>query len=254
MNSLNMAWLVDSWKPSRDKYLRAWQDAGWKITLWTAGQVDPAAIGVAGVTVREISELMDACENRVFLNYELQHRSHAAASDLVRFAALYAYGGGYADLDVLPNRALATMRCSLPTFGKPQGVPDSIEKYPIFGRPPTAALSIDKVEIRFVCSPPRHELLARIIAQQGRNELAFMRAGGYAKLGVLNHAQRIVTRTGPAMIENVVWMYAREHKRPVSDFLLSAATIDRTPENDAEHMDARYPEILQAARGWQIGS
>jgi len=230
---------VDSWKPSRDKYVRAWQEAGWDVILWHAGQlIDPMPATI--VTHCDARELMRGQPTAAAFAYELAHRSHACAADLFRFAVLYELGGSYVDLDVLPRNACEAT--DHPLFGKPQGAPD-LRTMPIFGRPPTAHLAAEALEIRFVSSPARHDLLARIIAKQLDNETAFIGKGGY-KRGI----DQIVARTGPLMAELVVRGYAREVGMPYSEYLLTGATIDETPENNREHMTERYPEIRAAAR------
>ncbi len=235
-NTLHVCWLVDAWKASRDKYIEAWEYAGWNVCLWHAGNLTCCFPSVA--ELRDVRELVRESPVAYAFDYELRHRSHAAATDLARFAVLHELGGGYADLDVLPRNA----RCSPhdPLFGMPQGAGDEI---PAFQRG-RGALRSEQLEIRFISAPARHPLLARVLQAQALQEMRFIVQGGY-----LGGVGVIVERTGPILVSQVVREYAQEHGRTFGSFLLTNATFDHTPENLREHMTERYAEILAAARG-----
>lgn len=233
MNMLHVCWLIDDWNPSRDKYIDAWSTAGWAVVLWHAGQLTRQPINVI---CRDIRPVMSEAPTRGAFDYEIAHRSHAAAADLVRFELLRRFGGGYADLDVLPKKARMTTDRAL--FGMPQGAGQVIRNYT--GAPPTRT---GQLEIRFVSAMAGDPLITRIVAQQAINEHAFMGKGGYR-----NGVDRIIERTGPIMVTGVVRAYARELGLDWLNFLLRDATIDHTPENLGEHMTFRYPEIVHAAK------
>ena len=240
MKLLHTCWLVDSWKPSREKYLRAWGDAGWHVVLWDMGQLGRTPLD--GVELLNAEPLMHASEVADAFAFEMRHRAHMCAADLFRFVVLHELGGSYADLDILPKNARAAD--AWPLFGQPQGCKPA-NQIPAFGRPHTAELAAESLEIRFVSSPKAHPLIARITAAQALNEHKFAVSGGYLTHGI----DQIVLRTGPMLVAAVARGYAMEVRQPYTDFLIQGATVDATPENDKEHMTLRYPEMLRLAKG-----
>lgn len=241
MKELHVCWLVDDWKPTRDKYIAAWQRAGWRVNLWTLGQCSSTP-STPGLRLYDARSVLSSSPVGAAFEYEMAHRSHAAAADLFRFAVLFELGGAYADLDVLPRDARPAT--SAPLFGMPQGAGKQV---PVFQRR-NLKIDSDQLEIRFVASPENHPLIARVLDTQAANERRFIDSGGYAKHGI----DRIVARTGPVAVERVVRDYAAAVGVAFRAFLLKDATLDRTPENEGEHMTFRYPEIIRAAHAASV--
>lgn len=222
---LHCCWLLDAWKPTREKYLRLWQKAGWDIVLWHGGQIEISPVD--GVELRNAAAIIDGSPIARAYEYEKSFSNHAGCADLFRYELLYTLGGAYADVDIRPGR---NARPSL--F-------DTITN-PMFGRAwlPTRW----HFEIRFIASPKdHHPLLERLRDTAVERTEAFINRGGYEIHGVDN----LLTRTGPVMAESVVKAfvgkgYQRSH-------LLKQATYDNTAENGAEHYTLKHPEIRRLA-------
>lgn len=217
---LHLCWLVDGWKPSRERYLRAWQARGFDCTLWHSGQMTTPP---GDVTLRNAAEIMRGSLVADAYAYELRHRNHAACADLFRFTVLHALGGAYVDIDVLPG-AIASHTLQGPLFGKPTILPG--------------------LEIRFVVASQGHPLLQRIVEQLRRNESDFIDAGGYQQLRAIS----VVDRTGPVAVAKVVREYAKLTGQSYESFILPNVTLDNTPENTREHHNLRFPEIRAIAK------
>jgi len=226
MNDLHMCWFVDAWRDTRNRYLQAWSEAGWHVVLWHAGQLTAAPENVEMVDVREL--LHDAPH----FDYELAHASHAACADLFRFEVLRRLGGGYSDLDVLPNEARAESEAR---FGAPQCNPAALE-------------------IRFLTASSDDPLISAVIEAQHAREEHFLAGGGYGPHYPFARRNdrssrvkdRIPQRTGPALVKKVVQAYADAQHTPFAHYLIPNATIDSTTENHEEHFSASFPKIRRA--------
>jgi FkbM family methyltransferase len=218
---LHFCWLIDAWNPSREKYLRAWQDRGWRCILWHGGQLSESP--VPGVELRNAYDLVQGSIIENAYAYEREHWSHAACADLFRYLVLLKLGGAYVDIDVLPGPdAKASLYSEEPRFGVPN--------------PPVGDIPL---EIRFIFANAEHELMRRLLTQAVSNVRDFLRRGGYSR-----GFGSVVERTGPGMALPVVEQYAQERGRPLQTFLL-VATDDDTPDNNQEH---HGPHRLRPAR------
>lgn len=217
-DKLHFCWLVDPWKTSREKYLKAWQDAGWHCVLWHNGQleVEPA---VPDVELRHVEEILPGSPIEEVFRYELKHRSHASCADLLRYWLVYSLGGAYSDIDILPVDAKPGLEGLL--FGD--------TKY----RP---------LEIRFIHAEPGHELLKEILNTAVHNELQYIRQGGYSKA-----FRDVIGRTGPKVAESVALRYTQSRGETLSKYVLRNAAFEETEENCQEHHDLRFPEMRRAA-------
>lgn len=225
---LHFCWLVDEWKTSREKYLRAWQAAGWSCVLWHGGQL--AASPVEGVELRQAQEIIQGSPIEHALAYERKYKHHAACADLFRYELLCRYGGAYADIDILPGR---TARPDL--FNR-----DDLDI--LFGRNWVNVRWV--LEIRFmVVSKPNHPLLIECRDTAVRHTENFIESGGYPVNGIDN----IMKRTGPLMTEKLAKAYARKNGFQLPHYLMIRATRDTTPENELEHFDKKHEEIRKLA-------
>ena len=228
MPNLHFCWFVDPWKPSREKYLRAWQELGWHCVLWHSGQIIKPA--VPGVELHFVDDFIRGSDIEEVFKYERDHFNHASCADLFRYFVLFKLGGAYADIDVLPDE---------------DAKPTLSSDWPLFGVPNPAWTTL---EIRFIFANVGHELLRRLLKQAGDNERKFK--GGYEVFKFGN----IIKRTGPGMAWPIVEQYAREQGKPVSEFLLQRATFDNTPDNMTEHYTAylaRWLNKLDSQRAQQ---
>lgn len=229
LRTLHGCWLVDPWKPSRERFLRSWLAAGWNVVLWHNGQL--AAAPVEGVELRDAREILERCPTGLqeAFAYELRHENHAACADLFRYAVLFEQGGAYFDIDIKPGPAATPVRLADVTL-------------PAFGQHFTRLAW--HLEIRFIFAPvAKHELFTCLVETAARNTLEFMADGGYAKRGFGN----LLLRTGPQMAEKVVYAYAKQQGVPNTAFLLKNATLDMTPENSEEHYSDKVPRVLEIA-------
>lgn len=213
-------WLVDAWKPSREKYLKAWSDAGWHVVVWHMGQL--GAIPDAPVELQDARQIIEGSPIADVFAYEHRHKSHASCADLFRYEVLIQRGGAYFDMDVFPDRA------------KPV-VPDE----PVFGSVWSRMYSMTReAEIRYISVRAQHDLIALLRDEAVQREMRFIEKGGYKK-GI----DWIVNRTGPGMVNECLkkrW----KGKQPI---FLWKATNDNTPENNNEHMGRSYTNILKVA-------
>ncbi len=208
---LHCCWLIEAWRPSRERYLRAWQDAGFHIVLWHRGQL--LAPPVPGVELRLASEIVTGSRIERAFNYEARYRCHASCADLFRYQVLCARGGAYADIDVLPTLTPADLA----------GAP-----VPQFGHTSTS-----RFEIRFIYAiTPGHPLLQELRDMAAYAEERFIRQGGYDN-DALRYSQ-IVERTGPIMAARLVSRWAHARGRSLIHFQRDA-TYDATHENTTEH-------------------
>ena len=214
---LHFCWLVDPWKSSREQYVRAWQAAGWQCVLWHSGQIQETP--APGVELRNAAEIVRGSIIEKSYEYELRHNSHACCADLFRYQVLYALGGAYADIDVLPGENTTPELPSGPLFGLAER---------------------RRFEIRFIRAPAQHPLLLAILKRVVRNQSFFIRQGGYS-----GGFKNIVERTGPLAARSVVVEFAKDRW---GDFVLPDATIDDTQENRAEGHGLRVSEILSKAK------
>jgi len=214
---LHVCWLLDPWKPSRNKYVAAWSALGFNVHLWHQGQL---AADVPGVSLHDATELISGAPEalREAFQYEEKFRVHAACADLFRYEVLLRHGGTYADLDVYPLQPLLDS-VPFPTFEKDRR---------------------GKLEIRYLAAPVGHELLRRLRDEAVRQESLFMAQGGYrtrADLGA------VLARTGPRMAARVTRAWAKEKNAPYATLLLARAVNARTPENRREHYSRRWSEV-----------
>lgn len=227
MEALNFCWLIDDWKPSREKYLQAWSEKGWPCILWHRGQIRHSP--VAGVELRDARELIEGSRIEEVFAYEAKHLNHASCADLFRYEVLLRHGGVYSDIDIFPDVN------GEPSLLGNQGVPLFCAVFENMWRRP---------EIRFIVSSPGHmTLIERMRDKAVYNTLVFMQSGGYAKHGLDN----IVHRTGPKMAEAEIYDYARELKVSSHSFLIYNAVQDITAENVREHWTAKAPDIQRIA-------
>lgn len=224
---LHFCWLIDDWRPSREKYLQAWSQAGWPCVLWHGGQLRHSP--VAGVELRNAEEIIAGSAIESYFRYEAKHRNHACCADLFRYEVLLRRGGAYSDIDILPGPKAS------PLLLNNQGAPLFCAVFEsMWCRP----------EIRFIVTSPTHMcLIERMRDTAVYNTLSFIENGGYAKLGVDN----IVWRTGPKMAETLIYDYAREQKISSKDFLIYEAVQDVTDENIREHWTEKVPDIEHVA-------
>jgi hypothetical protein len=211
---LHFCWLVDLWKPSREQYLKAWQDAGWHCVLWHSGQVP--SVGVPGVELRLAQDIVHGSMIEEVFAYELTYKSYAACADLFRYLVLYAVGGAYVDIDVLPG---------------PEPVP--LSDTALFGRPSRDPHPDERpsVEIRFIQSKAGDPVLFRLLTQAASNEKEFIKKRGYLRPS----NSRIMARTGPEMAEKVLLDVAQENGVSLCSMLLRGVTEDNTVDNNKEH-------------------
>jgi hypothetical protein len=224
---LHCCWLVDEWKTSRERYLKAWQAAGWSVVLWHNGQL--AASPVEGIELRCADEIISGAPIERALNYERQHKHHAACADLFRYEVLNRFGGAYCDIDILPGRDATPA-----LFNK-----ENIDI--LFGRGWVKPRWV--LEIRFIlCPTVAHPLMLELRDTAVRQSEAFIDSGGYPVHGIDN----IVQRTGPLMAEKLTKAYALRKGFLLKNYLLHA-TRDTTIENTKEHFDKKHPEIRRIA-------
>jgi hypothetical protein len=211
-SDLHLCWFIEAWSPSREKYLRAWQQLGWHCVLWHSGQIEEAP--VPGVELRLVDDLIAGSEIEEVFKYERHYGSHASCADIFRYFVLYKLGGAYVDIDVLPDR-------------KGEVAPGLVVDHPLFAIPEAGpGPMVLAMEIRFIRSPAGHELLQRLVSQALKNEKRYKEKGGYAAL----RGESILHRTGPVMAQEVVRKYAKE-KTELFDSFLIRGTLDNTPEN-----------------------
>jgi hypothetical protein len=218
---LNLCWVVDPWKSSREKYLRAWRDAGWPVVLWHYGQLTEAP--VEGIELRDARGLVAASPIAKSFEYERSFASHAACADLLRYELLYQFGGAYSDLDVLPQGA------SLDMLEREQ---------PLFEYDADA---LQAFEIRFIAAPPHHPLLERLRSTAAHNTEAWLATtGGYRRSQDLRD---VVKRTGPRMASEVARQWARENDVPFASLTEGELLFTHTPENANEHYSEKWAVI-----------
>jgi mannosyltransferase OCH1-like enzyme len=217
--------LIDPWKESREKYLQAWQDAGWKCVLWHNGQLG-SELATQDVELRHISEIVPGSIIEDVFNYELRHNSHACCADLLRYLLMYELGGAYSDIDIIPGLN------ARPTL--PEG--------PLFG-----ASNPRRLEIRFIRAPKGHPLLLEIAKAAISNEVYYLRNGGYSR-GYVS----AMDRTGPVVADTTIESWAKRHTQSITDYILDRATFDFTEENRQEGHHLRIEEIMKLADvpGW----
>lgn len=221
---LYTCWLVDPWKPSREKYLEAWRDLGWDVVLWTDAQRSGLVRSpVEGVQLRDAAEITTNAAIADAYAYAVHHMNHGTAADLFRYEVLTQCGGAYADLDVMPAAALTPAR--LPAF-----------------EPRFNYCHRKQIEIRFVSSPLRnHPLLGVLRDTAVANERSFIEQGGWNQLDATMVG--VLHRTGPDMARPVVEAYAAASGKTLLDYLLRDVINDATEEGE-EH----YVVKLAAAR------
>lgn len=218
-NTLHFCWLIDPWKKSREKYVRAWQAAGWQCVLWHNGQLETDP-GIEGLQFRHVEEILTGSPIEKVFRYELEHRSHASCADLLRFWLIYSLGGAYSDIDILPVDAKPGL----------EGL--------LFGDTPHRPL-----EIRFIYSEPGHELLKLIMNAAVYNESKYMRTGGYAI-----QLRDVISRTGPKVAERIAKTYVQGRNETLDKYILRNAVFEETEENNKEHHDLRFPEMIRCAK------
>ncbi len=224
--TLHFCWLLDPWKPSREKYLQAWQTAGWDCVLWHGGQLTEPP--VEGVRLLEARAAVKGSPIETAYAYEARYQNHAACADLFRYQVLVAHGGAYADIDILPGIAAVPLlfNSTLPRFG---GAFMQLRWRP---------------ETRFISTPSaQHPLMITLRDSAVLNTQAFIDAGGYERNGVGN----TIHRTGPIMAEPHIYAYAKAAGERSYALLLQQATIDSTPENQQEHFTDKFPVIRSIA-------
>ena len=209
---LHCCWLIEAWRPSRERYLRAWQDAGFDIVLWHGGQLSEPP--VPGVELRLASEVVSGSRIERAFDYEARHGCHAPCADLFRYQVLCVHGGAYADIDVLPTLTPADLAdATLPQFGRVTGT--------------------SRFEIRFIYAlTPGHPLLRELRDMAAYAEEHFIRQGGYSN-DELRYSQ-IVVCTGPIMAARLIRKWARARGRQLMHFKCDA-TFDKTYENSVEY-------------------
>lgn len=219
--TLHLCWLVDAWRPTRERYLRAWQERGWHCVLWHSGQLK--APPVPGVELARACNVVRGSPIEQAYTYELKHRNHASCADLFRYQVLISRGGSYADIDILPGRNAS------PTL--PEG--------PLFG-----LAEHGRFEIRFIRCPKQHAALVAVRDAALRNQRAFLSRGGY-----MEGFSDVVERTGPHAAVKAIERFIQETGLHKSDLTLDEATIDDTPENLREGHRLKMREVmLRAAR------
>lgn len=213
---LHCCWLVDPWRPTRERYLHAWGELG-PLTLWHAGQLEREPLHP--VTLRDARELFQGSVLEQAWAYELRHRNHAACADLLRYEALYQLGGAYFDLDVLPHPAHL----------------DKAAFASICAQDFALGSHGESPEIRFIFSRARHPALERVRHLAAERTRAYIESGGHAQ-GVT--MQGVLTRTGPFAMADALRDFPQERRR----WLRPCATLNRTVENSL-HFHRRFGEI-----------
>lgn len=223
---LHTCWLVDPWKPSREKYLRAWRELGWRVAVWTMEPIEH--LPTLGVDHRPALEVVEGSPiERAFL-HAVEHKDHATAADLFRYQVLLEHGGAYADLDVEPLDRVRVDRIGdrvLPGF----------------------ALDMrSKLEIRFIVTPgPGHPLIENLRNTAAANADAFIAAGGWSQARA--PIREVLERTGPKMARKVVERFAHDRCIRQIDFLIAGAVNERTPENNESHFVHKAETIRRIA-------
>jgi mannosyltransferase OCH1-like enzyme len=223
--TLHFCWLLDPWRPSREQYLKAWQDAGWDCVLWHGGQLQEPP--VPGVELRLAEDLIAGSAIERVYRYEHGSGAYACCADLFRYLVIHTLGGSYVDIDVLPAPGNTPALPEGPMFG---------DVHPSF--------CAHGFEIRFIRAPQGHPLMKQLIDIAVRNETVFSNQGGYERAV---QQTTVLNRTGPKMAEGVVKQWAASCGRTVADFTLRPACVD-TPENKSERHYARMPHILKSGR------
>jgi hypothetical protein len=235
---IHLCWLTEPWKKSHEKYLAAWVELGWNVTLWADARSGLSKSPVAEVALRDSSEIASGSPIENVFQYAVRHQDHGTAACLFRYQVLTTLGGAYADLDVQPLDATPTLLERVePGFALEQ--------------------RLNLLEIRFITTPrAEHPLLIKLRDTAVENEAQFLLNGGWGNLAsraAMIHS--VLDRAGPKMARIVIERYAIEHGLSLDEMILQNAVNELTPESklpgfvDKQHIIRRIAlSELRSAR------
>lgn len=222
MTALHICWLTDPWRDSREKFLRAWNDLGWDVYLWTMQETRQ----LIPIAERPAMDVVQGSPIEAAFLHAVEHKDHGTAADLFRYQVLTRLGGAYADLDVNP-------------LVGPQAFADRAL--------PGFAVDIrQRLEIRFIRVQQAGDPLLRILRDTAaQNAQAFIDAGGW--LGPRASMREVLSRTGPKMAREVVRKWANDTGRRYDHLLLHGMIEERTPEANESHFIGKRETVKQIA-------